>query len=150
MIEIYISGKKTQYTNYQMNKIQDLFFYVIIEARSMPALSVAIDDIVKKDINRGVWMSIKYPKQQIVNEMPFDELLIKIDKNYLGFNIIRGNKGVYDGRCFYLDNDIELESLHTYILTANRKNKNNVDLKEPDDVKLENFLERNILKVLSY
>ena len=116
----------------------------------MPALSVAIDDIVKKDINRGVWMSIKYPKQQIVNEMPFDELLIKIDKNYLGFNIIRGNKGVYDGRCFYLDNDIELESLHTYILTANRKNKNNVDLKEPDDVKLENFLERNILKVLSY
>ncbi len=150
MIEIYISGKKTQYTNYQMNKIQDLFFYVIIEARSMPALSVAIDDIVKKDINRGVWMSIKYPKQQIVNEMPFDELLIKIDKNYLGFNIIRGNKGVYDGRCFYLDNDIELESLYTYILTANRKNKNNVDLKEPDDVKLENFLERNILKVLSY
>ncbi len=115
----------------------------------MPAFGVAIDNLVKKDFRRGVWMSIKFKDTQIVNEMPFDELLVNIHKGWSGFNLIRGNKGIYEGRCFYLDTDSNLDMIHRYILLTNRKNRKN-GVEDFDDVRLATLLENGISKILSY
>jgi len=73
------------------------------DSHEMPALGVAIHTETLKNIKQGVWLKLQYNGTQYVNDMPFDELLIEVDSDFGGFNIIRGNKGIYDGRCFYVD-----------------------------------------------
>lgn len=73
------------------------------DSHEMPALGVAIHTEILKNIKQGVWLKLQYNGTQYVNDMPFDELLIEVDSDFGGFNIIRGNKGIYDGRCFYVD-----------------------------------------------
>ena len=54
-------------------------------------------------MKQGVWLKLIYDKTFVHNEMPFDSLLIQIEKDWTGFNIYRGNNGIYEGRCFYID-----------------------------------------------
>ncbi len=150
MIDIFINGTKEEFSIAQKNKIQDLFYYAIMDARSMPAFGVAIDMLVKKDIKKGVWMSIKYQTKQVINGMPFDELLINIHKGWSGFNIIRGNKGVYDGRCYYLDTNSNLDEVHKYILSSKRKNKINNGFKNGTNDENVTLLENGILSLISF
>lgn len=149
MIEIIINGERKEISNTQKNKIQDLFYLAIKDARSMPAFGVAFNDLVKKEIQEGIWISIKFDKLETVNGMPFDELLVKIDKGWYGFNLIRGIKNKYDGRCFYLDlNNNNLDSLYDYISLL-KNDLNDID-KGSESIEEKIFLCDEIIKVLSF
>ena len=54
-----------------------------------------LDSETKEAMKEGLWIKFIFDKTQVKSEMPFDELLIKLEKDSFGFNIIRGNDGVY-------------------------------------------------------
>lgn len=72
-------------------------------SHDMPALGVSIDSETKSAIQSGSWIELQFNKTMSFNEMPFDALLIQIEEDYQGINIIRKNNKKYDGRCFYLN-----------------------------------------------
>ena len=72
-------------------------------SHNMPAFGVSIHTETLKAIKKGTWLKLQYNGTQVVDDMPFDELLIEINPEFQGFNIIRGNKGIYEGRCYYID-----------------------------------------------
>lgn len=90
---------------------------MIKDSHTMPAFGVSIHTETLKAIQSGIWLKLQYNGTQMVDDMPFDELLIEINPEFSGFNIIRGNRGIYDGRCFYIDLiDGDMKQLYDFIL----------------------------------
>ncbi len=72
-------------------------------AHEMPAFGVSIDKETRKEMQDGTWIEFIYETSNKHNEMPFESLLISVNADYSGFNLIRKVNGKYEGRCFYLD-----------------------------------------------
>jgi len=85
-------------------------------AHDMPAFGVSIDELTKEEMKRGFWIELEFDKKYEFNGMPFDALLIKIEKDIYGFNLIRRNNNKYDGRCFYLSLENSLNDLYDMIV----------------------------------
>ena len=79
------------------------FVNTIKNASEMPALGVSLDNETQSALAEGLWIEFVFHTTQIHNEMPFDALLIKINPEDSGINLIRKHNGKYDGRCFYLN-----------------------------------------------
>lgn len=102
------------------NRINEELSLMLENSREMPAFSVSIHIDTIKEITRGCWLKLQYRETKVVNDMPFDELLIKVEQNVNGFNVIRGNKGIYEGRCYYIDLDNKsMNGLYNYISKLN-------------------------------
>ncbi len=128
MIEFYKDGNQIEISSSQLDEIDSLFYESISEALSMPAFGVSIDSLTKEAMKTGLWLKFVYDETIIINEMPFDSLLIEIKEDCYGVNIIRGNDGTYNGRCFYLDlNGNNFDKLYQYL----------VNLTENDDLEIE-------------
>ncbi len=67
----------------------------------MPAFGVSIHDLTVKELENGVWLAFNYNDTNSHNGMPFDRLLVQLHPDDCGYNLIRGNGGRYEGRCFY-------------------------------------------------
>lgn len=115
-INIYIDNEESSFT-----KNDDEFSIVLStltsltnDSHEMPAFSVSLDYETKRAIKSGVWLELNFDCNHAVNEMPFSSLLIEVDKNFYGFNLIRKYNGKYEGRCFYLNlNDKSMSSLYS-------------------------------------
>ena len=98
-----------------LNKIMD---DMLKDGHTMPAFGVSIHTETLKAIQKGVWLKLQYNGTQVVDEMMFDELLIEVNPEFSGFNIIRGNRGIYEGRCYYIDLiDKNMKTLYDFILS---------------------------------
>ena len=76
---------------------------LICRAVPMPAYGVSIDKLTREEMKKGEWVEFIFDGRCEINEMPFEKLLVKVEENYCGFNIIRYNsEGGYFGRCYYL------------------------------------------------
>lgn len=77
---------------------------MIETAHEMPAFGVSLDRETRKAMNSGVWVEFVFGKTYESNGMPYEKLLVNVNRDWQGFNLIRYNaKGGYDGRCFYYD-----------------------------------------------
>lgn len=127
-------------TQSDLDDFEKIFCDAIEEARQVPALGVAIDNLVKEDMKEGIWIKFIFEKTFIKSEMPFDELLINVQKNSSGFNIIRGNNGIYDGRCYYLELNSNLDKLYEFIenlsLTENIDSEIELEVQEIKETSL--------------
>ena len=106
IINVYIGGVKTAYSagEEEYKKILASWNEMIDGAHDMPAYGVSLDNLTRKEMKSGLWVEFDFGKVLDCNEMPFEKLLIKVEKDYYGFNLIRYNTNYgYDGRCFYLD-----------------------------------------------
>ena len=72
-------------------------------AVQMPAFGVSIDELTRKDMQKGVWLRLSYAENQSCFGMDFSELAFEVVPEYMGFNLCRLYEGAYTGRCFYLD-----------------------------------------------
>lgn len=120
-IEITIDGNVTQlnYENCEYEAILNELNKMLEESHEMPAFGVSLDHETKESKKSGVWLELKYSETIIHNEMPFDSLLIQVEKDWSGFNIYRGNKGVYEGRCYYIDLvDNNMDNLYDLLITC--------------------------------
>ena len=73
-------------------------------AHEMPAYGVSLDRETRKAVKSGVWAEFVFDKALSSNGMPFEKLLVNVQPEWSGFNIIRYTAAHgYDGRCFYYD-----------------------------------------------
>jgi len=84
-------------------------------SHDMPAFGVSLDNLTKEEMKAGIWLELEFKKTYLFNEMPFDALLIKVEQDSYGFNLIRRNNGKYEGRCFYLSLNESLNNLYEVI-----------------------------------
>lgn len=89
---------------------------ICTHSHEMPAFAVSIHEQTMDLMRKGLWLIFKYDDTQYHNGMPFDELLIEVNSEYYGFNIIRKYDDRYDGRCFYLNLNNDMSGLHNCII----------------------------------
>ena len=105
-INVYNEGNITVYNSgdSSFNKILVGWKAMIENAHEMPAFGVSLDRETRKAMNGGEWVEFVFGKTYESNGMPYEKLLVNVNKSWQGFNLIRYNsKGGYDGRCFYYD-----------------------------------------------
>ncbi|MFQ6724164.1 MAG: hypothetical protein ACLRFE_02390, partial [Clostridia bacterium] len=100
---------------HDLNELNNVIENMLIDSHTMPALGVSIHAEILQAVQHGVWIKLQYPQPCEVDGMQFDELLIEVNSEFGGFNIVRGNKGIYDGRCFYINLDKDMHQLSDWI-----------------------------------
>ena len=115
MIEIYKNGESVELSQEQFNEFEEIFCESIEGARQMPAYGVSIHDHTIEAMKSGFWIKFTFDNIIVKSGMPFDSLLINVTKHSYGINIIRGLDGKYEGRCYYLDLDKNLDELYNFI-----------------------------------
>lgn len=117
MFEAYNNGEKIVISEENASEIDRLFCCSLKGCRVMPALGVSLHDETMQAIEEGIWLRFAFDEKLEINGLHFDQLLIKVTKDMYGFNIIRGNKGKFDGRCFYIDIKHNMDDLYSYLLS---------------------------------
>ncbi len=105
-IIVYDNDVKTSYKagSPKYGEILESWNITISSAHQMPALGVSIDEYTRKELKSGIWLEFCFDTVYECCGMPFEKLLIGLDKEYYGFNLIRYTaEHGYEGRCFYLD-----------------------------------------------
>ena len=91
---------------------QDTEFLDIVEAwetitqgaHQMPAFGVSIDRLTREEMKSGNWLEFFFAEKYESNGLPFDSLLFVVRSEYKGINLVRRDeKGLYQGRCIYID-----------------------------------------------
>ena len=99
----------------EYDKIYNALIDYIQSSHEMPALGVSLDSETKEAKSHGMWLEVHFTKTMTYLDMPFDSLLLDISRDDSGVNLIRGNKGVYEGRCYYLNGSRSLEEVYDTI-----------------------------------
>ena len=94
---------------------------ICTNSHEMPAFSVAENNSTLNALESKTWLELEFDTTQAYNEMPFDSLLIEVDGNFSGFNLIRKHNGKYDGRCFYLNLSSNMTPLSDVINQISKK-----------------------------
>lgn len=105
-IVVYEEGVQASYEKdtVRYGEILTGFKELIKDAHEMPAYGVSLNRETLKELKNGLWVEFCFSETYECNGMPFEKLLVKAEKSFFGFNIIRYNsKNGYDGRCFYYD-----------------------------------------------
>ena len=105
-INVYNDGKIAVYNQeeIQFNQIVEGWMLLIENSREMPAFGVSLNNETLIARNSGLWVEFVFDRQYEHTGMPFEKLLIKVEKEWQGFNIFRYNaQGGYSGRCYFID-----------------------------------------------
>ena len=92
---------------------------MIYNSYEMPAFGVSIHEHTMQALQSGFWIKFNFKEQMKHNDMPFDALLVNIMPNDKGFNLIREVDGKYEGRCFYLNLENDMQSLYDLVERTN-------------------------------
>lgn len=113
--QVIVEGKYYQVED--IDSLNNILCEMLNESHQMPAFGVSIHTETLQAIKRGLWLKLQYNGTQMVDDMPFDELLIEVNSEFSGFNIVRGNRGIYEGRCYYIDLiDNTMQPLYEYLM----------------------------------
>ena len=110
-VDVIINGERNSCDLAIKNVILDM----MKGSHEMPAFGVSLHNETLSAMNDGVWVELKYNKTYTHNDMPFDALLISVKPEDSGFNIIRNQNGRYEGRCFYISLESNMQSLYEYL-----------------------------------
>ena len=105
-INVYNNGEVTVYRQdeEQYNQIVDGWIILTENSREMPAFGVSLNNETLEARKSGLWVEFVFVKRYEHHGMPFEKLLIKVEKEWHGFNIMRYNsQSGYSGRCFFFD-----------------------------------------------
>lgn len=105
-IVVYVDGKQANYSFDDVNyaKIMNGWRDMTANAHEMPAFGVSLNDETLAALCSGVWVEFVFDRQLSHNDMPFEKLLVEVNRLWQGFNIVRYNSNNgYSGRCFYFD-----------------------------------------------
>lgn len=117
-------------------------------SHTLPAFGVVFDDMYKEMTREGYFVSLKFPQIMEVNELPFDELVFEVNPEFHGFNLMRGMRGVVQGRCIYIDlQDKTMDELYQKITNFDSvKNFDFTAIPEEDEVEISDSQENEILE----
>ncbi len=111
-IKLYKDGKEKiiNKDSKEFEKILQLWQITVNAGYEMPAFGVSIHELTMKDLQNGLHIEFLFDGVMYHNEMPFDSLLVKLQENQGGYQLIRHTDNKYQGRCLYIntiDNDNE-------------------------------------------
>ncbi len=124
-IAVYNNGGKSLYFkgDDKFEKLLSSLKITTNNAHDMPAYGVSLNDEVVSAKESGLWIELIFECEQVFNEMPFDCLLIEVNKDNTGFNLHRKYNGKYEGRCFYLKLNGDMTPLFDAIIDLIKLNK---------------------------
>ncbi len=135
-VEIYKDGQIYSLTNEQEQEFDKIFCNIMEGATQKPAFAVSVDELTKEELKTGYWVKFIFNETIFKSNMPFDELLIKVTQNASGVNIIRGNNGDYQGRCYYLDLSNTMDLLYDFISELPIEEQNDIEFElESQEIK---------------
>lgn len=105
-INVYNDGEVTNYAlkQKQFEEILVSWESMIDGAHQMPAYGVSLNKETIAALKTGLWVEFVFADIYESAGMPFEKLLIQVEKSFMGFNLIRYTTEYgYDGRCFYYD-----------------------------------------------
>ena len=105
-VNVIVDGVTTAYAvgGDKFNEICAVWNNMLSGAHEMPAYGVSLDRETRKAVKSGVWAEFVFDKALSSNGMPFEKLLVNVQPEWSGVNIIRYTAAHgYDGRCFYYD-----------------------------------------------
>lgn len=112
---LMVDGQIVEMTEQEQQALQEQVSMLFDGARTMPAFGVVFDDMYKQEITNGTFISLRFPQMMEVNNLSFDELVFKVEPDWTGVNLFRGVKGVFNGRCIFLDLNKDMSDLHDFI-----------------------------------
>ena len=117
-ITIYVNGNTQTYDNESdtYNTILETLKNITKNSHEMPALGVSLDKETREALNKDMWLELNYNDTIEYLDMPFNKLTIKLEKDSYGINIIRHSNNKYEGRCYYLNLDVDTNKLYETIL----------------------------------
>ncbi len=98
-------------------QVIDCLKQITLDSHDMPAFSVSLDYETRQAIKSGLWLELEFNTLQSVNGLPFTALLISVNSNDSGFNLIRKFNGKYEGRCLYLSLEGDMTPLSEKLLS---------------------------------
>lgn len=118
-INILNNNEKLSFKNNlpEFNEVINTLNEVVQNSHNMPAFSVSLHNETINAIKHGVWIELEFDKNLSFNDMPFTALLIQVDSNAGGFNLIRKFNGKYEGRCFYLSLENTMQPLYEKLIS---------------------------------
>ena len=141
-IKFYKDGQELVLSAEEQEKFEDLFCQAIENSLEKPAYSVSLHDQTVEAMKEGFWVKFIFNQTMVKHEMPFDELLIHIEQDCHGLNVIRGNNGKYEGRCFYLDLERTLDDVYNFLNQIEIETKQEIEL-ESQEIKETNIEQEN-------
>lgn len=116
-IVVYHNGNKHLYFkgDDKFEKIYKSLIETTNLSHNMPAFGVSLHDETINALKTGTWVELVFDSEKSFNDMPFDTLLFKVEAEDSGFNLIRKFDGKYEGRCFYLSLDDNMNNLKNTI-----------------------------------
>ena len=127
---LMIDGNVIELSETEVQGLQEQVVSLFEGSHTMPAFGVVFNDMYQKDVKNGYFVSLKFDSPIQINNLPFDELVFKVDKDFHGFNLMRGENGIFQGRCIYIDlQDKTMANLFEYI--ENLDSVKNISLDEP-------------------
>ncbi len=112
---LLVDGHVIEMTQDEEKLLQEQVNMLFKDSRTMPAFGVVFNDMYKEEIKSGTYISLRFPQLMKVNELPFDELVFKVEADWTGVNLYRGLNGEFNGRCIYLDFDKNMSELDNFI-----------------------------------
>lgn len=105
-ITIYDDGERRAYSvgEPQFEQICAVWDGTLAGAHQMPAFGVSLNGETVRAMKQGLWLEFDFGTTCISDGMDYEKLLVNVEREFNGFNIIRYNSSCgYDGRCFYFD-----------------------------------------------
>jgi len=102
-LDLYVNGNQIVLTEEEQANLQQKVEELFDGSHTMPAFGVTFPKMHEEAMKDGIFISLKFGQVLEVNELPFDELVFQIRPDFHGFNLERGLKGVFEGRCIYID-----------------------------------------------
>ncbi len=102
-IDVIVDGHDVVLTEEEQDALEQKVFELFENSHTVPAFGVMFDEMYREEIQNGKFVSLKFGRLLEVNGLPFDELVFRVEPDYYGFNLYRGVRGVFQGRCIYID-----------------------------------------------
>ena len=115
---VYCDGESEKLNKKQSQQVVGEFLDLISDAHEMPAFGVALNDEVVEQKNKGVFVEFCFDDILEYNGMTFSKLLVEVNSEFGGFNLIRYTNGEYSGRCFYISLENKtMKNFYEYIIS---------------------------------
>ncbi len=90
-VNVYIDGKTEVYPvgSEKFNDICAEWNAMLDGAHIMPAFGVSLHHETVNQLQQGVWAEFEFEKQYTSNGMPYEKLLVAVNPEWCGFNIVR-------------------------------------------------------------
>ena len=132
---VCIDGQEIILTEEQKVELGSQIESLFEGSHTLPSLAVMFENDFQEKTKEGTFVYLKFDRQYCINDLLFDELVFEVIPDYQGFNLYRGNNGIYQGRCIYIDLiNKNMQPLYDYIQTLGNQTedfskKENVEIK---------------------